>query len=79
MLFTALGNGLSMIQNYTGSKECDKPLSVTNPEQFLMVQDFSTGWSALMCTNFRMSEVNGIGSLFPDTKATQINEEAITK
>jgi len=50
-LFVALDRLEGLTTNYTGNKDCDKPMSVTDPKMAKMLSQFPEGWNALTCTS----------------------------
>jgi len=56
---------MTVLQNYTGAKDCAKPPEVADPALYKLGQDANNGWRALMCTSIAMPLVNGFGSMFP--------------
>ena len=67
-LFKSLDNIMRITTNFTGQLDCSKPMSVTNPQQDALIQDFSMGWAFVDCTEVSMPNVNGKGSLFPTSE-----------
>lgn len=49
-LFTALNNLTHITSNWTGEKDCSKPLEVTDPKMDAKVKGFPEGWNMLTCT-----------------------------
>jgi hypothetical protein len=61
---------LGLTTNYTGTKDCDRPISVTDPKMAKMLAGYPIGWNALTCTSSTFPLEGGKGSIFPLNELT---------